>query len=111
MASAHNLYIDQGADFNAQIQIFDDNNSPWDLSGYTGEAKIKKSYYSTASVNFTVSFPVDRTTGNIILELSSTQTSQMEQGRYLYDVVITDSASKKTRVLEGIVTINPGVTK
>lgn len=111
MASAHNLYIDQGADFNAQIQIFDDNNSPWDLTGYTGEAKIKKSYYSTTSVEFVVSFASDRTSGNIILELSSEVTSQMEQGRYLYDVVITNSSSKKTRVLEGIVTINPGVTK
>ncbi len=111
MASAHNLYIDQGADFNAQIQIFDDNNAPWDLTGYTGQAKIKKSYYSTSSIDFTVSFSNDRTSGNIILELSSQQTSQMEQGRYLYDVVITNSSSKKTRVLEGIVTINPGVTK
>lgn len=111
MASAHNLYIDQGADFNAQIQIFDDNNAPWNLTGYTGQAKIKKSYYSTTSVDFTVSFTNDRTTGNIILDLSSVQTSQLEQGRYLYDVVIISPASKKTRVLEGIVTINPGVTK
>lgn len=111
MASAHNLYIDQGADFNAQIQIFDDNNTPWNLSGYTGQAKIRKSYYSTTSVDFTVSFTNDRSSGNIILELSSTQTAQMEQGRYLYDVVITNASSKKTRVLEGIVTINPGVTK
>jgi hypothetical protein len=111
MASAHNLYIDQGADFNAQIQIFDDNNAPWDLTGYTGQAKIKKSYYSTSSIDFTISFANDRTSGNIILALSSQQTSQMEQGRYLYDVVITNASSKKTRVLEGIVTINPGVTK
>jgi hypothetical protein len=111
MASAHNLYIDQGADFNAQLQIFDDNNAPWNLTGYTGQAKIRKSYYSTTSVDFTVSFLNDRTNGNIILELSSEKTSQMEQGRYLYDVVITDPASKKTRVLEGIVTINPGVTR
>ncbi len=111
MASAHNLYIDQGADFNAQIQIFDDNNAPWNLTGYTGQAKIRKSYYSTTSVDFTVSFTNDRTSGNIILELSSQNTSQMEQGRYLYDVVITNASSKKTRVLEGIVTINPGVTK
>jgi hypothetical protein len=112
MASAHNLYIDQGADFNAQLQIFDDNNAPWDLTGYTGSAKIKKSYYSTTSVLFVVSFPVSRTSGYIILELSSTQTSEMEQGRYLYDVVLTNTTGgKKTRVLEGIVTINPGVTK
>lgn len=110
MASVKNLYIDQGADFNAQITIFDDSNSPWDLTNYTGESKIKKSYYSSNSVDFTVSFPVVRTTGIVILELTSAQTSSLEQGRYLYDIVLTDSYGTKTRVLEGIVTINPGVT-
>ena len=110
MAAVKNLYIDQGADFNAQITIYDDNNAPWDLEGYTGEAKIRKSYYSSTSVDFTVSFPVIRTTGIVILDLTSTQTSTMEQGRYLYDVVLTNSSGKKTRVIEGIVTINPGVT-
>jgi len=111
MAAAHNLYIDQGTDFNAQITIYNDNNSPWDLTGYTGTAKIRKSYYSSTSVDFTVSFATVRTTGTIILDLTSSQTTNMEHGRYVYDVVITNGAGKKTRVIEGIVTINPGVTK
>ncbi len=110
MAAVKNLYVDQGSDFNAQITIYDDNNAPWDLTGYTGQAKIRKSYYSSTSVNFTVSFPVIRTTGIINLDLTSSQTSTLEQGRYLYDVVITNGSGKKTRVIEGIVTINPGVT-
>ena len=110
MAAVKNLYIDQGTDFNAQITIYDDNNAPWDLDGYVGEAKIRKSYYSSTSVDFTVSFPVIRTTGTVILDLTSTQTSSLEQGRYLYDVVLTNSSGKKTRVIEGIVTIKAGVT-
>ena len=110
MAAVKNLYIDQGTDFNAQITIYDDNNAPWDLDGYDGEAKIRKSYYSSTSVDFTVSFPVIRTTGTVILDLTSSQTSTLEQGRYLYDVVLTNSSGKKTRVIEGIVTINAGVT-
>ena len=84
MAAVHNLYIDQGADFSADIGIFDDFNTAWDLTGYTGAAKIKKSYYSS--------------------------TSTLAEGRYLYDVVITSAAGSKTRVIEGLVTINPGVT-
>lgn len=110
MAAVKNLYVDQGSDFNAQITIYDDNNAPWDLTGYTGAAKIRKSYYSTNSVNFTVSFSPARTSGTVILELTSAQTSSLENGRYLYDVVLTNSSGKKTRVIEGIVTINPGVT-
>lgn len=111
MAAVHNLYIDQGSDFNAQVVIYDDNNAPWNLTGYTGSAKIRKSYYSSTSIDFTVSFSSVRTSGTVILELSSAQTSNMEHGRYLYDIVISNSINKKTRVIEGIVTINPGVTK
>lgn len=110
MAAVKNLYVDQGSDFNAQITIYDDNNAPWNLTGYTGAAKIRKSYYSSTSVNFTVTFTAVRTTGTVILDLTSAQTSSMEQGRYLYDVVLIDASGKKTRVIEGIVTINPGVT-
>lgn len=107
MAAVHNLYIDQGADFSAQIGIYDDSNLPWNLAGYTGSAKIKKSYYSSTSVDFTVSVSGN---GTVSLSLPSSSTSNMEQGRYLYDVVITSNGGVKTRVIEGIVTINPGVT-
>lgn len=107
MAAVHNLYIDQGASFDANIEVFDGANAPWNLLGYTAEAKIKKSYYSTTSTDFTaVALP----SGLIQLTLSSSVTKTLEQGRYLYDVVITASDGKKTRVLEGIVTVNPGVT-
>ena len=108
MAAVHNLYIDQGADFTAEIGIYDDFNSPWNLNGYSGEAKIKKSYYSSTSHDFTVSVGTD---GTITLSMPSTTTVGIEQGRYLYDVVITSAAGTKTRVIEGLVTINPGVTK
>ena len=109
MAAVHNLYIDQGSDFSAEIAIYDDSNLSWDLNGYTGSAKIKKSYYSSTSVDFSVS--VNQGNGTVSLSLTSSTTSDMEQGRYLYDVVITSNGGVKTRVIEGIVTINPGVTK
>lgn len=107
MAAVHNLYIDQGADFSAEIGIYDDSNLPWNLTGYTGSAKIKKSYYSSTSVNFNVTVNAN---GTVSLSLPSSTTITLEQGRYLYDVVIASNAGVKTRVIEGIVTINPGVT-
>lgn len=108
MAAVHNLYIDQGTDFSAEIGIYDDFNTPWNLNGYSGEAKIKKSYYSSTSYDFTVSVG---SSGMITLSMPATTTVTIEQGRYLYDVVITSAAGTKTRVIEGLVTINPGVTK
>ena len=107
MAAVHNLYIDQGADFSAEIGIFDDFNTPWDLNGYTGAAKIKKSYSSSTSTPFSVTV---NASGTVTLALTSTNTASLSEGRYLYDVVITSAAGTKTRVIEGLVTINPGVT-
>ena len=108
MAAVQNLYIDQGADFSVDIGIYDDFNSPWDLNGYTGESKIKKSYYSSTSTPFTVT--VNAATGTVTLALTAANTSALSEGRYLYDVVITSAAGTKTRVIEGLVTINQGVT-
>lgn len=107
MAAVHNLYIDQGTDFSVQIGIYDDFNTAWDLTGYTGEAKLKKSYYSSTSHDFSVGV----TNGMVTLTMASSVTKNIEQGRYLYDVVISSPASVKTRVIEGVATINPGVTK
>ena len=39
------------------------------------------------------------------------QTAAISQGRYVYDVVIIASGGDKTRVVEGIATINPSVSR
>ncbi len=106
MAANHNLYIDQGADFSAEVGIFDDFNQAWNLTGYTGAAKMKKSYNSSTSHDFTVSVGA----GKVTLSMTSAVTAAITEGRYLYDVVITSSGGTKTRVIEGLVTINPSVT-
>ncbi len=106
MAAQHNLYIDQGADFSAEIGIYDDSNALWDLTGYSGAAKMKKSHYSSTSHAFAVSIG----TGKVTLSMNAATTAAIEAGRYLYDVVITASGGTKTRVIEGLITINPGVT-
>ena len=108
MAAVHNLYIDQETSFSVDVGIFDDFNIAWNLTGYTGEAKLKKSYYSSTAHDFTVSLGSN---GKITLSMTSTTTTNIEQGRYVYDVVISSPGGTKTRVIEGLATINPGVTK
>ena len=81
------------------------------MTGYTALAQIRKTYESTTATNFTVTFDSDRTTGKITISLSDTQTSALEYGRYVYDLVITDVSATKTRVVEGIATVNPSVSR
>ena len=105
-----NLLVEKNVDFNTTITIADeDNGLPLNLTGFTAEAKIKRSFASTSSQSFSVEF-VDRVAGVMGLSLTSTQTSLLTARRYVYDLVITSSLGVKTRVVEGIVEVSPGVT-
>lgn len=111
MAPVKNLVIDQGADFSVTITISDVNNDPLNLTGYTGRAHLRKSYGSNTHTAFTVTFNADRTTGEITLGISSAVTTDLRAGRYVYDVEIVSGSGVVTRVLEGIVTVTPEVTR
>lgn len=105
-----NLLVEKNSNFSTTITITDeDNGLPLNLTGFTAEAKIKRSFSSTTSQSFTVEF-VDRVAGVIGLSLSSSQTALLTSRRYVYDLVITSPAGVKTRVVEGIVEVSPGVT-
>ena len=112
MATISNIFIDCGADYTTTVSVTDSSGAALDLTGYTAAAQIRKTYESSsATVSFTAAFVSPRTTGQITISLTGTQTAAVSAGRYVYDVLITSDASEKTRVVEGIVTFNPRVTQ
>ena len=111
MATVSNIFIDQGATFTTTVTINDSTGSALDLTSYTALAQIRKTYASTTSTSFTSTFATDRTTGQITISLTDTQTAGLDSGRYVYDVLITDGSDVKTRVVEGIATVNPSVSR
>ena len=108
MATKANLVIDQGATFSADLDILDENGDIIQLSGYTASSQIRKWYTSTKYVEFTAA--VNSDIGVITLSLTSDQTSSLSAGRYVYDVEITDNVTI-SRIVEGIITVNPNVTR
>ena len=110
MAIVSNLTIDQGATFNAQIDISDDSGNTQNLTGYSVAGQIRKSYDSTTYTAFSASVS-NATGGTITISLTSTQTNALAAGRYVYDVEITSGGGVVTRVLEGQVEVTPGVTR
>lgn len=107
MATRANITIDQGATFNTSISLTDDNGDPLDLTGYTCQGQIRTTYSSINAISFTTNL----SNGSVSLFLDSNTTSSMYNSRYVYDVILTDIHNNITRVVEGIVYINPGVTK
>ncbi|NBO69837.1 hypothetical protein EBV26_05035 [bacterium] len=109
MATIQNLYIDQGTTYSLSITVSDQNGDVKDLTDYAVRGQLRKSYYSSTSTSFTAtaSSPLD---GEITISLTATQTSALKAGRYVYDIEI-ENDEETLRVLEGIVVINPEVTR
>lgn len=109
MAIKANLVLDQGTDFSATIDLTDTNDNAYDLTGHTVDSQMRKNYASSAAVTFVCSH--NNAQGQINLSLSKTITNEIEPGRYMYDVEITAPGGSTTRVVEGIITVTPGITR
>jgi hypothetical protein len=110
MATISNLYVDAGATYSNIITVTASNGQSLNLTGYTVASQMRKSYQSSTSYAFTSSV-YDAINGKIRLQLTSSQSEAIPAGRWLYDVEITSTTGTKTRVVEGIVTVNPQITQ
>ena len=111
MASISNLFVDSGSDYSNIITVASSTGTALDLTSYTVKSQLRKSYGSSTAYAFTASV-YDATAGKIRLQLAADASSAIPEGRYLYDIEITNTGtSAKTRVLEGIVTVTPEITK
>lgn len=109
MATKANLVIDQGTTFSVNLDLTDENGDVIDLSGYTANSQIRK-WYTSSTPAATFSTAVNATSGELILSLTANQTSNLVAGRYVYDVEL-DLNGTISRIVEGIVTVTPQVTK
>jgi len=109
MATVQNIYIDQGTTYSLALTVSDQFGDVKNLSDYTAAAQMRKSYYSNTAIDFTAEISAP-TTGEVTISLTAEQTSAIKAGRYVYDIEIS-SELETIRVLEGIVVVNPEVTK
>jgi hypothetical protein len=110
MAAFSEIVIEQGATFNTTINVEDTAGAAINLFGYTANSMMRKSYYSTSATTIT-STVTGTANGEITLSVTAANTTSLTPGRYVYDVIITSPTSIVTRVIEGIVTVLPSVTR
>ena len=110
MAAKANIVLDQGTTFTTFLALTDDTGAALDLTGYTARGQIRKWYTSNSYTTFTITI-TQPASGYINLALTANTTANMEPGRYVYDIEAVSGANVITRVIEGIVTVTPEVTK
>ena len=110
MAAFSEIVIEQGATFSTTINVEDTAGAAINLFGYTANSMMRKSYYSSSATTIT-STVTGIANGEITLGVTAANTASLTPGRYVYDVIITSPSSIVTRVIEGIVTVLPSVTR
>ncbi len=111
MAAYLELTIEQGANLTSIVTVNDAQGDAVNLATYTASSQLRKSYYSS-SANTLAATVTGNANGEITLTMTATNTAALTPGRYVYDLIITNTTDKTvTRVIEGIATILPSVTR
>lgn len=107
MAVKTNIVIDQGTDFNSSFTFTDESDEPIDFSIYTANSQLRKTYTSSTSYTFQTSLT---NSGIITLSMNAATTSNLSPGRYVYDLEV-EASGVRSRLVEGVVTVTPQVTR
>lgn len=104
------MLIEQGATFSTVVNVVDSAGAAVNLSGYSASSQMRKSYYATS---YTIITPTitGNANGEITLSMTAANTANLTPGRQVFDLLITSPNGTKTRVIEGIVVVSPGVTQ
>ena len=108
MAQKSNIVLDQGTTFLTSFTLTGDDGGILDLTSQTGKAQMRKYFTSNNYYSFTVN---TSNVGVITLSMDAATTSTIPAGRYVYDVDLVDAANNISRVVEGIVSVTPSVTR
>ena len=106
-----NLVIYKFTDFEQTFALEDSNTgSVKNLTGFSATCKMQRKLNLGSLTEFTISFLNDRTLGKIKISLTDAQTSNIEEGKYFYELMLTDPSGVVERVIEGVVIVKHPVT-
>ena len=105
-----NLVIYKFTDFEQTFLLEDSqSNSAKDLTGFTGTCKMQRTLNLGELTAFNLSF-TNRELGKVRISLTNTQTANIADGKYFYELMLTDPNDVVERVIEGIVIVKHPVT-
>ena len=111
MAAYSEITIEQGANLTSTITVTDTQGDAVNLTTYSASSQLRKSYYSS-SANTISAIITGNSNGQITLSMTASNTAALTPGRYVFDLVITNSVDNSvTRVIEGTAVVLPSVTR
>lgn len=106
---SYNLEITQGTDYTRTFTVTDSLNVAVNISGFTFKSHIRRNHNSDEYVEFTFTI-TNAVLGKVTMSLSNTITDTLE-GKYVYDIFMTDQALNRYKISDGLITILPKITR
>ncbi len=111
-----NLTINSGADFINDFTVKTTSGTAFDFSGagttWTGSSQMAKSVSVGSSGYAVATFNVGFTSaagGKFQISLGSTDTRTLNEGRYVYDVLVS-SGTTVYKIIDGNIIVKPGIS-
>ena len=105
-----NLIIYKHTDFEQTFVLEDSQtNSFKDLTDFTGTCRMQRTLNLGSLTAFNLTF-TNRIRGKIRISLTDDQTAVIEEGKYFYELMLTDPNDVTERVIEGVVIVIHPVT-
>jgi len=112
-AGTYNIKIDQGSNYELRLELDQPVGTDLNLTDYTISSEIRDTAGGTLITTFGSTW-IDEAAGRFKLTLDDSITSTLPTGIIgVYDVEITSSSATGnyvTRIIQGSVTVDPGVT-
>ena len=105
-----NLLIYKHTDFEQTFVLEDSQSkSAKDLTGFSGTCKMQRTLNLGSLTSFSLAF-TNRLLGKVRISLTNTQTANIADGKYFYELMLTDPNGVVERVIEGVVIVKHPVT-
>jgi hypothetical protein len=117
MADVYNITIEQYADYNLQLQYKDAAGSAINLTNYLAQMDVRNIYSNPETVlsldsSQGTAITLGGTAGTITLFIDGATTGALDpKFNYKYDLVLTSPANKVTRLIQGNITVDAGITR
>jgi hypothetical protein len=114
MSQPFDINIAAGESFFFEVTLKDSTASnalPVNLTDFTANGQLREDWDKPLLAEFTVTFPLPRTSGKVRVMLNDEQTSALPVSRARYDIFISDPYGNSRKLLEGIATISRSITR
>jgi hypothetical protein len=106
------LVVRRGISFTETIFLFDKNDEPIILTGYTGLMQVRSDYGASVIIELSTSNGRITLDNNcVLLYIADEDTADFTAGSYRYDLQLTDAAGDAYAILYGTFAVKDMVTQ